>query len=950
MTDSDPADVAVLYVGDADGAVARGLSERDGLAVRVVEEVSAVLAALGETDCVVSEWTLEGSTAAELATRVREVEPDRPLVTLLDDPADASACLGAGATDCLTYDLAAADVTPLVTRIETAVRSGPGSPAFETDDEYRTLIEHSTDIVTVVDSTGSITYQSPSVERQLGWGPEELLGDSVYNYVHPDDRQAVRDGFTDLIQQEGTVVEDFTYRFRRADGSWAWLESVGSNRKDTSVGGFVFNSRDVTDRQEREEQLARERELLELSLDTIDDVFYVVGEDGRLERWNETFAEVTGYTDGELDGMAATELFEGDDRERVAAAIEETIETGSGSVAASLVSKSGERVPFEFTGARFTDPSDTLRGLVGVGRDVSGRRARERELEQYERIVEAVPDEIYTLDEDGYLTSVIPPADRDRSVAGYEPEELVGEHVSTVMDEGDIEQGNEVIRGLVTDADRTRDVFEMDLVTKADERHAFENHISLLPMPDGEFRGTVGVLRDVSDRKTREEMLEQIRRNVTDVVWVSDPEKESMEFISDAYEDVWGQTPASLREEPSSFVDAIHPADRPRVEEALQRQRTAPEEYDETYRVVRPDGGVRWVHDRASGVYEDGTLTRIVGVATDVTERRERREELERYEAIVRAIPDQVYTMDEAGQFQSVIPPADRDRTVTGRDPESLVGEHIGEVMPQSDFERMRRAVRELSSSSDTERASLEVDLRTPDGERIPHEDHVSLLPAEEGFDGLVGVLRDLSEREEYEEAIKLRDRALDGAPVGIALTDRQWPETTVHYANDRFREISGYAGVQFRERNVADLAGEGTDEANLAALERAVQGESTGPVELVLYRADGSPFWARVDVAAVGGDEAPARAVWFLDDVTEAKEYEQALERRLGELGEVLTRDLRDPVRRARSCLASARSGSESIEEATDHLDRADELIDDIAAVGTGRPRDLSETIRRNA
>jgi len=133
------------------------------------------------------------------------------------------------------------------------------------------------------------------------------------------------------------------------------------------------------------------------------------------------------------------------------------------------------------------------------------------------------------------------------------------------------------------------------------------------------------------ERREREQKLQQLKEDVTDVVWMSTPEKNEIEFVSDAYGEVWGRPPETLLEDATSFVDAVHPEDRDRVRAALEAQQADPDGYEETYRVVRPDGEVRWVHDQSSGVYdEDGTLQRIVGVANDVTEREERERALER--------------------------------------------------------------------------------------------------------------------------------------------------------------------------------------------------------------------------------------------------------------------------------------------------------------------------------
>jgi len=153
---------------------------------------------------------------------------------------------------------------------------------------------------------------------------------------------------------------------------------------------------------------------------------------------------------------------------------------------------------------------------------------------------------------------------------------------------------------------------------------------------EGKVKCYDGTVTDISKRKRRERelrrrgrQLQHIRENVTEVIWMSPADKSTLEFISLAYEDIWGRPVEELKEHPDLVVEAIHPADRDRVREALSIQKENPEAYEETYRVVQPDGSIRWVRDRAAGVYdEEGELERIVGIATDVTERRRLQERL----------------------------------------------------------------------------------------------------------------------------------------------------------------------------------------------------------------------------------------------------------------------------------------------------------------------------------
>jgi PAS domain S-box-containing protein len=119
-------------------------------------------------------------------------------------------------------------------------------------------------------------------------------------------------------------------------------------------------------------------------------------------------------------------------------------------------------------------------------------------------------------------------------------------------------------------------------------------------------------------------LLHQLIEHIAEVFWMTDPEKTQMLYISPGYEKVWGRSCASLKASPRSWVEAIHPDDRKRVlGEAMTKQASG--QYDVEYRIVRPDGTVRWIWDRAFPIRDaDGQVYRIAGLAEDVTEQRER--------------------------------------------------------------------------------------------------------------------------------------------------------------------------------------------------------------------------------------------------------------------------------------------------------------------------------------
>jgi PAS domain S-box-containing protein len=130
-------------------------------------------------------------------------------------------------------------------------------------DRYQTIVQHSSDVVSLVDGDGVIRYESPSVERVLGYAPDDLLGECVFDYVHPEDRERVVRAFEEVVRSSEPVTRRAEFRGRNADGSWSWLEAVTSNRPGSSRDEYVINSRDVTERKRYERRLEEQSEELE---------------------------------------------------------------------------------------------------------------------------------------------------------------------------------------------------------------------------------------------------------------------------------------------------------------------------------------------------------------------------------------------------------------------------------------------------------------------------------------------------------------------------------------------------------------------------------------------------------------------------------------------------------------------------------------------------------------
>ena len=133
-------------------------------------------------------------------------------------------------------------------------RSAAERALIESERYFRTLMEQSSDIVVLIDVETRLLYASPSIERVLGFTPDEVLGQRMFELLHPDDLELVMNTVRDGIAVPGTVRR-LEYRFRHKDGSWRFLEGVGRNLlDDPTIGAIVVNARDVTERKMAEAQ------------------------------------------------------------------------------------------------------------------------------------------------------------------------------------------------------------------------------------------------------------------------------------------------------------------------------------------------------------------------------------------------------------------------------------------------------------------------------------------------------------------------------------------------------------------------------------------------------------------------------------------------------------------------------------------------------------------------
>ncbi|MFA9416250.1 PAS domain S-box protein [Natrinema sp. HArc-T2] len=649
--------------------------------------------------------------------------------------------------------------------------------------------------------------------------------------------------------------------------------------------GQTFERRSYVQRlRERERRLERAQAFTNDMLDAVDDVVYLLDEDGAVRQWNESLGETTGYADAEIESMHAFDFFDEEAHDRIANSMAEALETGSTRLDAPIGTSDGERIPYEFVASALEDPVGE-QVIAGVGRDVSGRREKQRRLERYEQftndVIDALDDVFYVLDEDGELkrwneTLV--------EVSGYSDAEIDEMHALDFFDEDD----QAAIRESITEAFETGETcVEAALQTNSGERIPYEFIASVLDDPDGN-PVEVGIGRDISERKAKERrlrereahlertthLLEQAQRLANVGAWELDltDDPPDLRWTDEVFR-TFGRSPEQ-GVDLEWVLEHLPPTDRSRLNEVLDRAMTDGEAYDIENRIITADGERRWIRSIGEPVRDDGEIVAIRGAAQDITARKEHERELERAETIIQALDEVVYTIDADGNFQFV---NDALTQITGYDPADLIGEHVSTVMADEDIETAQDRIRELLSENEPSE-TFEMVLETVDGEVIDVENHMALLPMADGeFTGTAGVIRDITERKERERRLETTTARLEAlfenSPDMINVLDT---EGTIVDANRRLADALGYTeddlvGTKIWEYDAL------VDETEALSLLEGLSVGDRRKFEGQYHCHDGSTFPVEVHLICLDL-ENQNRYLAISRDITERKERERDL------------------------------------------------------------------------
>jgi PAS domain S-box-containing protein len=682
----------------------------------------------------------------------------------------------------------------------------------ETLVKLKKAVDASGEVIFMTDREGLFTSVNPEFTRLYGYTEQEVMGKVTPRILKSGDKTPAE--YADMWKTaldkrvfQGEIVNK-TKDGRRVDIETS-VSAISGDRGE--ILGFLAIQRDIAERKQAEEALrkseARYRSLVDDSLALI--CTHTL--DGTLLSVNPAAAAAWGGAPAELVGRKLQDLLTPSARRLFGGYLEQIRTHQSAEGLLQIVTKTGED--------RFWMYRNVLRQetgkepfVLGYAQDITDRKLAEEKLQEEkafsDAVIDSLPGAFYVSDESGRMIRWNKNVEK---MLGYSSEELAGLRPQVTIAEEERAYA----------ADKRREVFERGQTLL--ETHVVAKNGAKIPVlltgmraVIGDNTYVVGMGIDITDRKRAEEALReseerfrQMAENSPDMFWLYDVRDEKLLYVSPAFEKIWGRKVEELYANPRIWRKAIHPEDREFIVTDFDA-RALTEGSENEYRIVWPDGSVRWVHGRVFPIRDAaGEISRVAGIVNDVTDRRQAEEAVRREEKLFHAIVE-----DQTEMIVRWKPDGTRTfvneayRRMFGRAQGELVGTSFFNFVAEEDRERLRQKVASLTpdrpTATDVHRSvSAEGAVRWHDW-----TDH-ALFDSEGRLVELQSVGRDITERKEAEEALTISEARyrtlIESAPEAIVVLDAE-TRKFVDF-NENAIHLFGLAGDELLKKTPVEVS-----------------------------------------------------------------------------------------------------------------------------------------------
>ncbi len=635
-----------------------------------------------------------------------------------------------------------------------------------TEERFRSLVQNSSDVITVIGPDGTILYQTPSVKRILGHEPEDRVGKNVFEnpLIHPDDAARQRD-LIDRTVRDPSLNPVFEAQLRHGDGSWRWVEGVVTNLlSDPNVGGIVLNARDIGERKRAEEALEESEQRYRSLFDHHPDAVYAFDLKGCFLSANPACERLTGYTAGELSRMSYVPFIVPEDLERTMRHFEGAARGEPQNYEIAITDKRGRRVELNVTNLPMVVAGEIV-GVYGIAKDVTERKRAEEVRSRLATIVESSEDAIVSRAADGTIISWNGGAE---NLYGYAAEEVVGRSNAFLYPPEHPREMAEILEKI----QRGETIRQYETVRVAKDGRRVDVSLTVSPTMDtsGNVVGDSGIARDITERKRAEDELRAVYRRHREtidsaeaIIWRGDARTLRFTFVSHQAEAILRYPAARWIAEPTFWTEHMHPDDREWALAFCEAATAEKRAHTFEYRMVAADGRVVWLRDSVHVVVKDGVPTELIGVMTDVTERRALEEQL-RHQALhdpLTGLPNRALLLD---RLTHALERADRRGRCVGvlfldlddfKVVNDSLGHEAGDRMLVGAAERLATCLRPGDTLA-----------------RLGGDEYVALLEDVRGREEATGVAERMAEalREPFSLGAHEEEEVFVSASIGVAL------------------------------------------------------------------------------------------------------------------------------------------------------------------------------------
>jgi two-component system, cell cycle sensor histidine kinase and response regulator CckA len=505
----------------------------------------------------------------------------------------------------------------------------------ESEAKYRELVENANCIILRLDTQGNIRFFNKFAQTFFGFTDEEIIGRHVVGTIVPE-VDSSGDDLAAKLQEIVTHPDDYYSHEnenmrRNGDRVWvAWTNKAIYGR-DGELNEVLCIGIDRTEQIKAERSLKESEERYRTLFETSPNGIVLMDLQMNITMANRRGLHLFGFkSPEEVLARNGVDFIAPEDQPLVLPLIQKMFETGeSQTLDVKLVTKDGTRVSSLVTASFLRDAAGEPRAIMGVAQDISDLKRAEEAVRDSEArlraIFEHAPVGIAMLDPNGRFLQVNPAL---QAIVGYNAAELQSLTCPRITHREDLPEQlrlhGELLRG-------QRQYYSMEkrYLRKDGEVVWVDLMMSHLLNGQSESRAIATII-DITARKRAEEALREseqrfrlMAETIQDAFWIGRADITKLLYVSPGYERIWGRSRAELAASPQAFLDAIHPEDFERVQAHLAAILAQRVPWDHEYRIIRPDGEVRWIQDRGFPVKgEQGQVILFTGMSTDITERK----------------------------------------------------------------------------------------------------------------------------------------------------------------------------------------------------------------------------------------------------------------------------------------------------------------------------------------